>query len=539
MSLLLERLAKHEEGEFQADVMETRGWEYESLHCRGAVQCTESKPRIANQAATCNPAQLLDKASHLNLSLMRWQLYPSLRLELIKGTRCLVLGAGTLGCAAGRALLSWGFGKITFIDSGYVSYSNPTRQCLFDLQDCLAVGPDPDLANGDGVGVGVGAGAESKKEMREQQRGREGTMPGRGRSKAHAAAEALIRINPNIQASGAVIEIPYPGIAGDIKRRDKANKAIAPPIHESYYGESMNTSSGPSPYTHKAHTDITIAQDLKRGHTELKTAIDEHDIVFNLLDSREARWLPTLLCSALNKTMLTGAVGFDSYLVMRHGRGPMSVVLPTSSPPTTTPSGDSDSGSGSSGKTLVSARLGCYFCSDLTSGAGGTAYEDRPLDQQCSVTRPGLSGMVGGLCAELAVEIVQQQGQDSKSSGGGGGGGGGGGLPHQIRGSLTTWTQECLTVPATDTCVACSRNVVSRYLGLDVAPPPKEQSDSNNKTRYHMPQSTGADFVVEVCRDTTGQKLEQAAGVSDLIAQAERRMADILLTDESKEQEQE
>ena len=200
-------------------------------------------------------------------------------------------------------------------------------------------------------------------------------MPGRGRSKAHAAAEALIRINPNIQASGAVIEIPYPGIAGDIKRRDKANKAIAPPIHESYYGESMNTSSGPSPYTHKAHTDITIAQDLKRGHTELKTAIDEHDIVFNLLDSREARWLPTLLCSALNKTMLTGAVGFDSYLVMRHGRGPMSVVLPTSSPPTTTPSGGSGSGSGSGegkeGRDKESERKVPIVCTSSEQGLGG------------------------------------------------------------------------------------------------------------------------------------------------------------------------
>ena len=62
-------------------------------------------PRLADLAPMMDPTRLAAQAVDLNLKLMRWRILPSLELDKISSTRCLLLGAGTLGCYVARALM--------------------------------------------------------------------------------------------------------------------------------------------------------------------------------------------------------------------------------------------------------------------------------------------------------------------------------------------------------------------------------------------------------------------------------------------------
>jgi len=92
------------------------GWEKNSSGRPGA--------RLMDLSAQMDPAATAAAAVDLNIRLMRWRLMPALEPEKVAAQRCLLIGAGTLGCAVARCLLGWGVKAITLVDSGGVLYSN-------------------------------------------------------------------------------------------------------------------------------------------------------------------------------------------------------------------------------------------------------------------------------------------------------------------------------------------------------------------------------------------------------------------------------
>lgn len=101
-------------------------------------------------------------------------------------------------------------------------------------------------------------------------------------------------------------------------------------------------------------TSTKVEASTRREVEQLESLIDSHDAVFLLMDSRESRWLPTMLGAAKNKIVINAALGFDTYLVTRHGAGPSLGSVGK---------GGKDGVAGDAEKT----RLGCYFCNDVVA----------------------------------------------------------------------------------------------------------------------------------------------------------------------------
>jgi len=332
------------------------------LQWSGWERNTQGKigPRMVDLSSTLDPSKVAEESAMLNLKLIKWRLMPDLNLDLHRNSKCLLIGAGTLGCNVTRCLLAWGFNHITLIDNGRVSYSNPVRQSLFIQEDCL---------NG-------------------------------GKPKAITAAKRAKEICPYASIQGIQLNIPMPG-----------------------------------------HLIVDHEEFLKEAETIIEL-VQSHDVIFLLTDSRESRWLPALLGAVYGKAVLTVALGFDSFVVMRHGTD--------------------------------KNQLGCYFCHDVNSPAD--TLTGRTLDQQCTVTRPGLSYSASGTAVELLASILQHPDQidvpqmsaahptellppNASMLGL---------VPHQIRGFLSHHQNLILTGQRFSCCPACSPSVIKAYhdLGL-------------------------------------------------------------------------
>ncbi|GFS23194.1 ubiquitin-like modifier-activating enzyme ATG7 [Elysia marginata] len=236
-----------------------------------------------------------------------------------------------------------------------------------------------------------------------------------GQPKAQAAASSLKTIFPGMNSSGISLSIPMPG-----------------------------------------HTITdSMLQQTKEDVKRLEDLIEAHDAVFLLMDTRESRWLPSLISASKKKIVINAALGFDTFLVLRHG-------IKTDQPPP-------DAAEQVKMSCIPGCQLGCYFCNDVV--APGNSTRDRTLDQQCTVTRPGLSMVASALAVELLVSILQHPlgaeapadtsanddhfVVDSECSLGV--------VPHQIRGFLSRFHQILPASQAFSMCTACCPLVLEKY----------------------------------------------------------------------------
>ena len=271
---------------------------------------------------------------------------------------------------------------------------------------------------------------------------------GSGKSKAMAASDALKTIAADVESEGVILSIPMPGHAEP-------------------------------------------KESIEDSVTKLDALVQDCDVAFLLTDTRESRWLPTIMAAAHDKILINAALGLDSWLVMRHGGGVSS---------------DSTIG-----------RLGCYFCNDVVAPENST--KNRTLDQQCTVTRPGLAPIASSMAVELMVSLLHHplrqraaapaigsgttfsptvsSGEDSSSSSPLGV------MPHQIRGSLVSYTMMTPTVPAFKCCTGCSPATIEAYHRDKVG------------------------LMFEVCQSKDGTYLENLSGLTAFRAEAADKLAEM------------
>ncbi|CBZ23613.1 putative ubiquitin activating E1 enzyme [Leishmania mexicana MHOM/GT/2001/U1103] len=235
-----------------------------------------------------------------------------------------------------------------------------------------------------------------------------------GKTKVDAAAEAIRAIIPSAVVRPVPLTIHMPGHRIDEAKADKALGEI-----------------------HR-----------------LEELIAESDVVFLLTDSREARWVPTIIAAATGTPVINVALGFDTYVVMRHG-----VPVQTSR---SNAVGEDDC------RDTLRTPLGCYFCSDIIAPTDSLSF--RALDEQCTVTRPAVSSIASAIAVDLLAELYQHPSgfrcpayREAATGESDQGRCRLGVIPQQIRGSVFSHTMHHLCGERNPFCTACADALLRAY----------------------------------------------------------------------------
>lgn len=299
-----------------------------------------------NLKSFLSPESLLEEQANLNLKLMKWRLEPNLDLDLLFKQKALILGSGTLGCNLARLLLGYGFRHLTFLDCGKVSYSNLARQSLFTT-DCF-------------------------------------DEHGEGLFKAEAACLAIKKIAPYCKTKFVNMKIPMPG------------HFVTPDLLDS------------------------VNQDLNK----LEDLITSHDVIFNVFDSREARYFPTTIGALYNKNVISIGIGYESYIIVQHGcygvqetknihdLANTNLICENKETKEIDQTDDnSEKETEKCNKHLIDENnqesdYGCFFCSDYITPVD--SMSNRSMDQQCTVSRPGVSMQASAIAIEMYINNLHE-----------------------------------------------------------------------------------------------------------------------------------
>ena len=165
--------------------------------------------------------------------------------------------------------------------------------------------------------------------------------------------------------------------------------------------------------------------------------IDKHDVVFLLTDTRESRYLPSLLCCLSNKLCINIALGIDSLVVMRYGEGKRegteqvslydffydSIIAQYPSLKESYPSpkiqyiySTNELHVNDKNAHLLSVNRpnsSCYFCSDIESPTDSSSF--KTMDESCTISRGGLAYIASGFGVELYISLLHRK-QEASSS---------------------------------------------------------------------------------------------------------------------------